>query len=300
MSSYVPKCAKETSDPYFHCYQQNSFTLPLFVNVLSKVIEKCVYWQLSEYLERNNLLSSSQNGFRQGRSTVHAVTYLTDCIRQNADNGNCTGVLYMDLKKAFDSVHHAGLLHKLRFYGIKGKELDWFTDYLFNRRQCVEYDGCKSDLYHVVNGVPQGSILGPLLFIVLMNDLPTMVKKCKILMYADDTVLFYGDKDSTAIQEVLTNEANRAASWIRENNLALNLKKGKTEFVLYGAHQKLSRMSKCEITINNSVINESSAYCYLGVTLDNHLTLQEHVNNIYRKCSARVKLLSRVRQNMGP
>ena len=120
------------------------------------MIEKCVYWQLSEYLERNNLLSSSQYGFRQGRSTVHAVTYLTDYIRQNADNGNCTGVLYMDLKKAFDSVHHAGLLHKLRFYGIKGKELDWFTDYLFNRRQCVQYDGCKSDLYDVVNGVLRG------------------------------------------------------------------------------------------------------------------------------------------------
>ena len=96
----------------------------------------------------------------------------------------------MDLKKAFDSVHHAGLLHKLRFYGIKGKELDWFTDYLFNRRQCVEYYSCKSDLYHVVNGVPQGSILGPLLFIVLMNDMLTMVKKCKILMYADDTDCF--------------------------------------------------------------------------------------------------------------
>ena len=97
-------------------------------------------------------------------------------------------------------------------------------------------------------------------------------------MYADDTVLFYREKDSTAIQDVLTNEADRVASWVRENNLALNLKK---EFVLYGSHQKLSRMSKCEITINNSVINESSAYCYLGITLDNHLTLQGHVNNIY-------------------
>ena len=142
----------------------------------------------------------------------------------------------------------------------------------------MEYEGCKSDLYHVVNGVPQGSILGPLLFIVLMNDMPTIVGKCKILMYADDTVLFYREKDSTAIQDVLTNEADRVASWVRENNLALNLKK---EFVLYGSHQKLSRMSKCEITINNSVINESSAYCYLGITLDNHLTLQGHVNNIY-------------------
>ena len=145
------------------------------------MIEKCIYWQLSEHLERNKLLSSSQYGFRQGRSTVPVVTYLTDYIRQNADNGNCTGVLYIDLKKAFYSVYHAGLLHKLRFYGIKCKELDWFSNYLFNRRQCAEYDGCKSDMYHVVNCVPQGSILGPLLFIVLMDDMPTMVKKCKIL-----------------------------------------------------------------------------------------------------------------------
>ena len=115
----------------------------------------------------------------------------------------------------------------------------------------MEYDGFKSDLCHVVNGVPQGSILGPLPFIVLMNDMPTMVKRCKILMYADDTVLFYGDKDGAVIQDVLTNEADRVASWIRENNLALNLKKGETEFALHGSHQKLSRMSKCEITINN-------------------------------------------------
>jgi hypothetical protein len=85
-------------------------------------------------------------------------------------------------------------------------------------------------------------------------------------MYADDTVLFYADKDSAAIQDVLTKDADRVASWIRENNLALNLKKGKTEFVLYGSHQKLSRMAKCEITINNTEINEASSYCYLGVT----------------------------------
>ncbi len=270
------------------------------LNVLSKVIERCVYWQLSDYLERNKLLSRSQYGFRQGRSTVHAITYLTDYIKQNADNGNCTGVLYMDLKKAFDTVQHAGLLHKLRSYGIKGKELDWFTDYLFDRRQYVEYDGCISDVKHVVNGVPQGSILGPLLFIVLVNDMPTVIKRCKILMYADDTVLFYADKDSAAIQDVLIKDADRVASWIRENNLALNLKKGKTEFVLYGSHQKLSRMAKCEITINNTEINEASSYCYLGVTLDNHLTLREHVNNIYRKCSTRINLFSCVRQNMGP
>ena len=213
---------------------------------LSKVIERCVYCQLSDYLEKNNLLSPSQYGFRQGRSTVQPITYQIDYIKKNADNGKCTGVLYMDFMKAFDTVNHAGLLHKLRFYGIVGKELDWFTDYLFGRRQYVDYDGCKSDLKYVVNGVPQGSIIGPLLFLVLVNDMPTVTRSCKILMYADDTVLFYADKNGAVIQDVLNNDAALVASWIEENNLALNLKKGKTEFVLYGSHQKLSRLSKYE------------------------------------------------------
>ena len=126
----------------------------------------------------------------------------------------------MDQKKTFDTVHHAVLLQKLRVNGIKGKELDWFTDYLFNRRQCVEYDGCKSDFKHVTNGVPHGSILGPLFFIILVNDMPTVTKRCKLIIYADDTVLFYADKDSVTIQDVRTNDADRIASSLRENNPA--------------------------------------------------------------------------------
>lgn len=109
----------------------------------------------------------------------------------------------MDLLKAFDTVHHGCLLKKLKCYGINGRELDWFTDYLFNRKQYVMYDGSRSDPKHVIHWVPQGYILGPFLFIILVNDMHVIVAnvKCQILMYADDTVLIYADKESGVIQD---------------------------------------------------------------------------------------------------
>ena len=122
--------------------------------VFSKVLETIVYHQISNYLEKNNLLSPYQFGFRRGRSTIHAVTYLTDNIRENIDKGLCTGAIYMDLRKAFDVVHHANLVGKLPSYGIQNKELLWFQDYLFNRLQFVSYDGCNSNTEKVINGVP--------------------------------------------------------------------------------------------------------------------------------------------------
>ena len=112
--------------------------------------------QFSNYLEENTMLCPYQNGFRKGRSTQHAITYLLDNIRQNIDKSLITGVLYMDLRKAFDTVHHAVLLDKLKSYGIEKKEYEWFSDYLFNRKQCVLFDGICSESNHVVCGVPQG------------------------------------------------------------------------------------------------------------------------------------------------
>ena len=204
------------------------------LSVFSKVLETIVYHQISNYLEENNLLSPYQFGFRRGRSTTHAVTYLTDNIRENIDKGLCTGAIYMDLRKAFDVVHHANLLGKLPSYGIKNKELLWFQDYLFNRSQFVSYDGCNSNTEKIISGVPQGSILGPLLFALLINDIHLKLNNTSILLYADDTVIYYADKSAREVKTVLNKEVNFIATWFDENNLILNLKKGKTEFVLYG------------------------------------------------------------------
>ena len=136
-------------------------------------MERIIYQQLSDYLEENNLLCFYQFGFRHGRSTLHAVTYLTHHIKKNTEKGND-----MDLRKAFDTVHHGCLLQKFKCYGINGRELNWFTDCLFNRKQYVIYEGSISDPQQVTLGVPQGSILGPLLFILLVNDMPTVLSKC--------------------------------------------------------------------------------------------------------------------------
>ena len=270
------------------------------IPALSKFIEKIIYNQLSQYLESNGLLCPRQFGFRQGRCTQHAVTLLSEKVRQNIDKGLCTGAVYIDLRKAFDTVRHATLLEKLPSYGIDDVELQWIGDYLFNRKQIVIFDNTSSCEENVTCGVPQGSILGPLLFGLIINDIHIPLTDADIILYADDTILYCAGKNANEIEHLLNNELQKVAGWLDENNLFINLKKGKTEFVLYGSHQKLSKQPNVEIKIYNQTIHETKSYKYLGVDLDNHLNLHQHFDNVYKKASARVKLLSRIREKVSP
>ena len=180
--------------------------------VLAKIIKRVVHRQLSDYLEENCLLSPNQFGFRKGRSTHHAVTYFSDHIRNCMDKGKYCGTVFIALNKAFDTVDHGRLLSKLPFYGIKDKELTWFEDYLFGKRQCVIYDGTCSESQPVVCGVPQGSILGPMLFILLINDIDHQLNRCKILLYADNTVVFTSSKNQETIEENLNSDLSNLAA----------------------------------------------------------------------------------------
>ena len=137
---------------------------------MSKVLEKVVGQQLTDFLEKNNLLYEHQYGFRKNKCTQDAVLHLHDHIRQQMNKRNCTGAMYIDLQKAFDTVSHPCLLSKLPYYGICGTELKWICDYLFNRQQYVSFNDTLSKPEPINLGVPQGSILGPLLFVILIND----------------------------------------------------------------------------------------------------------------------------------
>ncbi len=216
------------------------------------------------------------------------------------DKGKLTGAVFVDLRKAFDTIDHALLLAKLPVYGVHGQELTWFESYLFNRQQFVSFQSTCSESQSVSCGVPQGSILGPLLFTIVINNITEQIKKCRILLYADDTVIFTSDKDSNKIEESLNTEFNNVAKWFTSNNLVLNLKKTKTEFVLFGTHQKLTKSEKVSISLNDDLVSESDSYEYLGVTMDKSLTMKEHLSKTYKKVLSRTKLLARIRHNVSP
>ena len=267
---------------------------------LSKILERIVHRQLLTYLESNRLLVNYQFGFRRKMSTEFAVTFLTDYIRKKADSGNLTGVLYIDLSKAFDTISHSLLLNKLPSYGITDRELGWFTDYLFLRKQSVEVNGTLSNAYPVYTGVPQGSILGPLLFLLHMNDIGRCLKHSSIITYADDTVLFTSSKCVHDIERRLNEDINSVHRWLNENELILNLKKGKTESMLFGTGKKLSLLGgkQLEIHVDGKLINSTTTYKYLGVHLDPTLTLATHFDKTCKKAASRVNMMRKIRNSL--
>ena len=182
--------------------------------VIAKVYESLVHKQLYSYLTTNAILHPSQSGFRPGHSTQDVLLKTVDDWRIALDRGEYVGAVLIDLSKAFDSINHTLLLDKLRSYGILGTEHKWFSSYLSGRQQRVCLDGSFSDWASISKGVPQGSILGPLLFLVFVNDLPTAVERCSVNLYADDTTIYFASKDPSHVQSALTIDLENIASWI--------------------------------------------------------------------------------------
>ena len=229
-----------------------------------------------------------------------AVTYFTDLIRKEADNGKATGAVFIDLSKAFDTISHSVLLSKLSRYGVNDMELQWFTDYLFLRKQIVQFNGVLSDPNPINTGVPQGSILGPLLFLIFFNDVHSPLRHCKIITYADDTVISTSSSDIDVIQSNLSQDLHNLSNWFRDNELIFNLKKGKSEVMLFGTGKRLNLLQGCQVklSVNDSPINATICYKYLGVHLDPTLNFETHFQKMYKKAAGRVNLLRRIRSSI--
>ncbi len=183
---------------------------------MSKAFEKEVFRQVYRYLSESSLLSKFQSGFRPKHSTVTALIQMCDEWLENMDNGKLNGVVFIDIKKAFDSINHRILLNKMNEqFGIFGVELKWFESYLTNREQQCNVNGELSSNKIITCGVPQGSILGPLLFLLYINDLPDCLKSTNPYMYADDTQIFSSSYDANELVVSLNSDLAHVCNWLK-------------------------------------------------------------------------------------
>ena len=259
---------------------------------INKIFEKLVYSRLSSFLNLHNCIYDLQFGFRAKHSTNHALFSLTEMIRNALDNGNFACGIFIDLQKAFDTVDHQILLKKLEHYGIRGIANNWFRSYLTNRKQFVSINGCNSTSQLMKYGVPQGSVLGPLLFLIYINDLNKAIKFCTTHHFADDTNLLYVDKSMKKIQKYVNLDLKFLCKWLKANRISLNA--SKTELVIFRDPRKKSS-HELKIKIDGKKLIPSRFVKYLGVSIDCHLTWHVHEMELHSKLTRAIGMLCKIR-----
>lgn len=260
---------------------------------VSKLLERVVQRQLVRYLSDNNILAKQQSGFRSKHSTSTTLIKVTDDWLMSLDQGMYTGTVFVDLQKAFDLVDHEILLAKLTSYiGLNGTSLKWFYSYLNGRRIITSINNTLSSELPVTHGVPQGSILGPILFLIFINDMPTCFGKCSVHLYADDTVIYYSDKDPRTIESVLNYELQKLDIWMNHNKLKINCTK--TVCMLIGTKHMLHRHSTLNLRITNNDIAQVEHFKYLGVFIDSKLKWTLHIDELCKKIGKMISFLGRL------
>ena len=264
--------------------------LPCF----SKIFERILHNQIYSFFETNQLFSPTQFGFRKKHSTDFAAITLMEKLMTRLDKGIHSYVIFMDLSKAFDTIDHGTLIRKLAKYNFSTIALKMITSYLMNRYQYVHYRGSNSSLRPLNTGVPQGSILGPLLFLVYINDLNKASSLFETLTYADDSTLIYSPTERLKTEElalIINDELKKFNSWFRSNKLSLNI--SKTNYVIFHATKKT--VLNVDLNLNGVRIERVKSFKFLGLLINENINWNDHIKSISIKISRAVGILNKLK-----
>ena len=245
-----------------------------------------------KFINKHRIIILNQFGFLQKHSTISALIDLVDAIRDVIDNGEYALGIFIDLKKAFDTVDHSILLGKLDHYGIRGHTNTFINSYLSNRRQYTVVNNTNSSIRTIETGVPQGSVLGPLFFLIYINDVINATKDEKTVLFADDTSLLYRHKNLHVLKEKAETGLKTICDWLISNKLSLSWEK--TNFMIFHSPRKNAEFLK-ELSIHNFAIKRINHIVYLGMHIDEHLKWDKHINHICNNLSKNFHMFYSIR-----
>ena len=277
-------------------YGVNNYRPISLLSVLSKILEKIVYKRLVSFLIRQNFFHKNQFGFRKKYLTSHATTLLVENITAAFEKKQCMVKVFLDLSKAFDTIDHKILLQKLMHYGVRGLPLEWLSSYLNDRKQQVLCNNQLSGTLKINCGVPQGSILGPLLFLIYVNDFSSCITKGKTIMFANDTNLFFSENCYERVFKVANAELKSVDNWLTANKLSLNI--NKTNYIVFRTpHYKLP--DQHTLQLRKKHIKRVASLKFLGIIVHEHLSWKPHMEALLKKNRITCSVVNKIRNHLS-